>query len=140
MPTKTTKKKAPAYRSPSAKAIRSLRNKLGWTTEESASHLRVSDASFKAWEAGKRDMPPGLWALFVIQAVYVLSGNEEPTPQDVYNLRMSTGMNQPEFGAQLGTSGRRVYGWELGEHKIHLGLWRALRLFQAIEAPDQLSI
>lgn len=133
---KTTKE----YRSPSPQAIQRLRESVGWEVSDMAHNLRVTEGVAKAWESGKTDMPPGLWVLLVVQAVYSLSGEEVPEPETIKSLRMAMGWTQEEFASRVSTTARRVWGWETGERPIHPGLWRALRVACALENPDHLSI
>lgn len=132
--------RAPAYRSPSAKAVVSLRTKVGWDQAELAEKLRVSVGSVRAWEAGTSPMPSGTWSLFAIQAVYQLASNEKPTGTDITNLRQSMGWTQEEFADRVGTSARRVSDWERDNHKMHIGLWRAMRVSSAIEDPEHVAV
>lgn len=137
---KAARRRTPAYRSPSAKAIVSLRTKVGWTQEGLAERLRVGPGSVKAWEKGTSSMPASTWSLFVVQAIYQIAGDEEPTGKDVLNLRQAMGWTQTDFAERAGTSFRRVSGWERDEHKIHPGLWRAMRVFLAIEHPEHVAV
>ena len=134
------RKKPAAHRSPSAKSIKSLRAAAGWTPQDLATKLRVSLSSAQSWESGRADMPAGYWALMVAQAVYVLAANEDPAGEDVRNLRVAMGWTQSDFAERVGTSLRRVSGWERDEHRIHPGLWRAMRVFLALEHPEHVSV
>lgn len=137
---KKPRKRKSVYRSPSAKSIKALRTAAGWTPQQLAEKLRVGPGSVKAWEAGTSEMPAGYWSLMVVQAVYVISSMEEPKGQDVLNLRLAMGWTQSDFAERAGTSFRRVSGWERDEHRIHPGLWKALRVFLALEHPEHVAV
>lgn len=126
--------------SPSPESIVVLREATGWTQEDLAQKIHARLKEVHDWESGRRKMHPGLWALMVARSVYEMSINEEPTPEAVRNLRTSADWTQVDFADRACTSYRRVAGWELGEHKLKKGLWRALRVFTALEKPGHVAI
>ena len=128
-----------ALRNPAPASVTALREAAGWSIEQLAEKIHASPADVQAWEEGRRKMHPGLWALMVARSVYEMSAFEEPQPEDVRNLRASAGWTQTDFADRAGTSFRRVAGWELGEHKMKRGLWRALRVFVALENPEHVA-
>ena len=128
-----------APRSPSPASVSALREAAGWTAEDLAEKVSASVSDVYAWESGKRKMHPCLWALMIARSVYEMSVHEDPTPEDVRNLRASAGWTQSDFADRAGTSFRRVAGWELGEHKMKKGLWRAMRVFMALEKPEHVA-
>lgn len=125
---------------PTPEALQNLRETCKWSVKDVAEITHVSKDVVKSWENGKKPMPASSFHLLTIFAIYQISKNEEPTPLDIKNLRMSLGLNQKEFADMMSSSMRRVAGWEIGETLPHHGLWRAMRLFAALEDPSTISM
>jgi len=53
--------------SPTADAVRSVRQKTSLTQTQAAHLVHASLRSWQQWEAGDRAMPPGLFELFMIK-------------------------------------------------------------------------
>jgi DNA-binding transcriptional regulator YiaG len=54
--------------SPAAITVRKLRTKLKLTQEDAAALVMASARTFRAWEAGDRNMPAAKWQLLKMRA------------------------------------------------------------------------
>lgn len=62
-----TKNEFATYKSPSPSEIKDLRNFFGLTQSEAAFLVHVQLRAWQWWESGNRNMPVGLWELFLIK-------------------------------------------------------------------------
>lgn len=124
---------------PTPESLKNLCDTCQWSRGDVAKMLHVSERTVGSWENGETEMHAAHFHLLTIFAIYKMSENESPTPIDIKNLRMSLGLNQNEFAKMMSSSPRRVSGWEIGETTPHHGLWRAMRVFSALEDPTSIS-
>lgn len=54
-------------KSPQPDQVKVTRKALGFTQKESADMVHCSLRAWQLWEAGDRNMPAGIWELFVIK-------------------------------------------------------------------------
>jgi putative transcriptional regulator len=54
-------------KSPQSDQVKVTRKALGFTQKESAEMVHCSLRAWQLWEAGDRNMPAGIWELFVIK-------------------------------------------------------------------------
>lgn len=54
-------------KSPQPDQVKVTRKALGFTQKESAEMVHCSLRAWQLWEAGDRNMPAGIWELFVIK-------------------------------------------------------------------------
>jgi hypothetical protein len=51
---------------PAPEEIRAERERAGWSPATAAAAVLVTERAWRQWEAGKRQMTPGLWILFTL--------------------------------------------------------------------------
>lgn len=117
-----------AVESPSPEQVKEIRSKLGWSSTKAANFVHVGQSMWSGYETGAKQMPVGLWNLFLIKAgelrptvkdipiVRQLDMAFRPKPEDVIKLRGYD--TQADVAGKFGIKHQQWQQWEKGRANI----------------------
>ena len=111
------------WRSPSPATLCVQRKRAGLTQEQAAALCFSGASSWKAWESGRRQMPPAIFHVFT-SACRGFTDGSTATAQKLTALRKEAGITQARAAKLCHSSLRAWRGWESGRGLMPASLYR----------------